>query len=131
MFVVDYVLANFDRHWGNFGVRMSTETRTCLHAVPIFDTSESLWCDRPLANNFSPYRMPHPMPFVQRIGEQLERHMDDMSWLDPAILNGFEDEVISVLELNRELAAIPGRLDGIRTALGRNAQAVTQLLDAH
>lgn len=127
MLVVDHMLANFDRHWGNFGVLIDAETRTWLRAAPIFDTGESLWCDRPLANDFSPYRMPHPMPFTRRINEQLERYASDLSWLDPAALDGFADEAISVLELNRELAAIPGRLDGIRTALQRNIDRVIEL----
>ena len=130
MLVVDHILANFDRHWGNFGVLMDTETRAWLRAAPIFDTGESLWCDRPLANDFSPYRMPHPMPFIRRIGEQLERYAGDLSWLDASALDGFANEAISVLELNREVAAIPGRLDGIRGALERNIQTVIKVTKA-
>ena len=127
MLAVDHILANFDRHWGNFGVLVDSETRDWLRAAPVFDTGESLWCDRPLANDFSPYHMPHPMPFIKRIGEQLERYAGDLSWLDPAALEGFADEAVSVLELNRELATIPGRLDGVHAALERNIQDVLAL----
>lgn len=68
------------------------------------------------------------MPFIRRIGEQPERYAEDLSWLDPVALEGFADEAISVLELNRELAASPSRLDGIKQALERNMRDVLMLM---
>lgn len=119
MLVVDHILANFDRHWGNFGILMDSESRTWLRLAPIFDTGEALWCDRPLANDFSPYRMRYPMPFIKAIGDQLARYAHDLSWLDMDALTGFADEAVDVLALNRAVSDIPGRLEGIHKAIER------------
>lgn len=130
MLVVDHILANFDRHWGNFGILMDTESRTWIRIAPIFDTGEALWCDRPLANDFSPYRMRYPMPFIRAIGNQLERYAHDLSWLELEALSGFADEAVEVLALNRAVADIPGRLDGIHAAIERAIEEVRAVQQA-
>ena len=38
MLVVDYLMANFDRHWNNFGLLIDTENREWLRPAPVFDT---------------------------------------------------------------------------------------------
>lgn len=83
------------------------------------DTGESLWCDRALANDFRPYtKALHPMPFSTDISSQLERYAENLGWLDPPqTLDGFADEAVELLTQNREVAAMPGRLEGIRAAL--------------
>ena len=49
MLTIDYLMANFDRHWNNFGVLIDSESREWLRAAPVFDTGEALWCDRELS----------------------------------------------------------------------------------
>lgn len=127
MLVVDHVMANFDRHWGNFGILVDAETRTWLRVAPIFDTGESLWCDRPLANDFSPHRMQHPMPCLRAISEQLGRYADGIGWLDGSALDGFADEAVGVLAQSPVIAGIPGRLDGIHAAIEKNVAEVLAL----
>ena len=127
MLVVDHIMANIDRHWGNFGILIDAETRTWLRMAPIFDTGEALWCDRALANDFSPYHMRHPMPFLRDIGSQLRHYARDLSWLDATSLTGFADEAIEALASCRACAEIPGRLDGIHAAIERNIQAVRDI----
>lgn len=95
--------------------------------APIFDTGESLWCDRPLANDFSLYRMAYPMPIVRAIGEQLGRYARNLSWLDADALDGFAEDAVEVLALNRAVAGIPGRLEGIHAALERNVNEVREV----
>ena len=127
MLVVDHIVANFDRHGGNFGILMDSETRTWLRVAPIFDTGEALWCDRPFANDFSPYRLAHPMPFIRSIGDQLGRYVRRTPWLDSAALDGFAAEAVEVLARNRVIADIPGRLEGIQAALERTVADVARL----
>ena len=64
------------------------------------------------------------MPFSTDISSQVERYAGDLGWLDPEALDGFVDEAVDVLACNREVAAMPGRLEGIRAALGRTVQDV-------
>ena len=47
MFACDYVLANRDRHWRNFGVMRDVETLRGTRLAPIFDTGSCLWSDVP------------------------------------------------------------------------------------
>ncbi len=44
MFTCDYILANQDRHWRNFGVIRNVETLEFTRLAPIFDNGTSLWC---------------------------------------------------------------------------------------
>lgn len=127
MLVVDHIMANCDRHWGNFGILIDSETRTWLRLAPIFDTGEALWCDRALANDSPPYRMPHPMPFLRAVDGQLARYARDLSWLDTDALDGFADEAVTILANCRSCADMPGRLDGIRAAIERNIDEVRKV----
>ena len=45
MFACDYVLANRDRHWRNFGVMRNVETLEGTRLAPIFDSGSCLWSD--------------------------------------------------------------------------------------
>lgn len=130
MLVVDHILANFDRHWGNFGVLMDSETRTWKRIAPLFDMGESLWCDRPFANDFSSYRMPHPMPFVRDATSQMERYVTSAPWLDASKLDGFAEDAVEILGRNPLVAGVPGRVGGIRGALQRNISEACKLAGA-
>ena len=63
MLVVDYLMCNFDRHWNNFGILMDSESRTWLRAAPLYDTGNSLWCDRTMAEGFGGYHFVTPGAF--------------------------------------------------------------------
>lgn len=87
MLVVDRLLANFDRHWGNLGILMDSESRSWLAAAPPFDAGGSLWCDRVFSGSICRGRRgTHPMPFSVRLDRQLERDAENLSWLDSGSL---------------------------------------------
>jgi len=46
MMVVDYLIANSDRHWGNFGFIRDADTLEWKDFAPIFDSGNSLWFDK-------------------------------------------------------------------------------------
>lgn len=46
MLTFDYVIANEDRNYGNFGVIRNVETLKVLGVAPIFDNGNSLWYDK-------------------------------------------------------------------------------------
>jgi len=46
MLVVDYLIANTDRHWGNFGFIRDANTLEWKGFAPIFDSGNSLWFDK-------------------------------------------------------------------------------------
>ena len=49
MMVLDYVIANEDRHFNNFGVLRDAETLEWIGFAPIFDSSSSLGFDKTAA----------------------------------------------------------------------------------
>ncbi len=46
MFVVDYLMLNTDRHMKNFGIIRNVETLQWQRTTPIFDTGQSMECDK-------------------------------------------------------------------------------------
>ena len=129
MLVVDYLMANFDRHWNNFGVLIDSESREWLRAAPVFDTGEALWCDRELTQPFGGYTTPRAdmmRPFARRIDDQVERHCQDLSWLDPSKLKGFSEQACDILLGNPFIANEPGRIDKIKAAIDLRIMALTK-----
>lgn len=49
MFIVDYIMANSDRHFGNFGFVRNPDTLEWLGLAPVFDTGSSLFYKNPTA----------------------------------------------------------------------------------
>ena len=43
MLLIDYVLGNEDRHWGNFGILRNIKTLDFVDVAPIFDNGNALW----------------------------------------------------------------------------------------
>lgn len=46
MFIVDYLMMNSDRHMKNFGIIRNVETLEWVRTTPIFDTGQSMECDK-------------------------------------------------------------------------------------
>jgi hypothetical protein len=93
MLVLDYLLANHDRHLRNFGLIRNVDDLTWRMA-PLFDGGSSLWCDRiPLRADNLDYVS---QPFVYDPDLQLSL-VKDFSWFAPEKLYGFIDFVIATL----------------------------------
>lgn len=46
MYLVDFIMMNYDRHMKNYGAIRNVETLEITRLMPIFDTGQSLNCDR-------------------------------------------------------------------------------------
>lgn len=46
LLVFDYLMANTDRHFGNFGVIRNVNTLEWICPAPVFDSGTSLWHDK-------------------------------------------------------------------------------------
>ena len=46
MYLVDYIMMNYDRHMKNYGVIRDVNTLSITRLIPIFDTGQSLNCDK-------------------------------------------------------------------------------------
>lgn len=112
MIVCDDIIANYDRHWRNFGLVRNVNTLACRPA-PIFDSGSSLWCNISLEelrageHSFTSAQF-HSSPAKQML------LVEDMGWFDGDKLEGFVDEAIEILSRNDALTA---RLPYLKEAL--------------
>lgn len=96
MIVCDYIIANYDRHYRNFGAIRNIVTLKWVGIAPIFDSGSSLWAIQPTSAIGSTYNC---KPFKASTEEQLKL-VNDLSWLDITKLESFEDEVETVFKMN-------------------------------
>ena len=94
MIVLDYIIANEDRHLNNFGLLRNAETLEWLGAAPIFDSGTSLGYDK-LAGQIRPGINLICKPFKKHHEEQLKL-VSSFDWIDFEKLNGIGDEINSV-----------------------------------
>lgn len=126
MFTCDYILANQDRHWRNFGVIRNVETLEFTRLAPIFDNGTSLWChaynilaeDSYIAKPFGPKDMAPD--------KQLSLFRD-YSWFDRGKLVGFPLEAKEILSHGND--GIQARLDVIESRIERNIGGVQRHIE--
>ena len=94
MIVIDYLIANEDRHFNNFGLLRNADTLEWIGAAPIFDSGTSLWYN--VSEKNIPYADVKCKPFKKTHGEQL-RLVSDLKRFDFSKLNGIEDEIMAIM----------------------------------
>lgn len=95
MLTLDYIIANEDRHYTNFGFVRNAETLKWLGAAPIFDCGTSLW------HNALDIGEPRKcQPFAKTHEEQI-RLVSDLSWFNAGTLKGLEQEISEIYSKSR------------------------------
>lgn len=100
MLICDFILANKDRHFNNFGVIRNVETLEFEKVAPIFDNGCSLWFDE---NDMYVGEFFLTKPFEEYEEKQVSL-VKNISWLDISKLDGFEEEVKEILLSNKLLS---------------------------
>lgn len=95
MMVLDYLIANEDRHQNNFGVLRNAETLEWLGAAPIYDSGSSLWFECPVESIRSSRKITCK-PFKTTHEEQI-RLVSSFDWLELSALDGVEEEIREIL----------------------------------
>jgi len=96
MIVLDYLIANEDRHQNNFGLIRNADTLEWIGPAPIFDSGSSLGYDK-LPNHILSSRNVECKPFKKTHAEQLKL-VTSFDWVDFEKLNGIEEEIRKVLD---------------------------------
>lgn len=99
MIVLDYIIANEDRHYSNFGAIRDANTLEWLGMAPIYDSGTSLGYDRP-ATAMNSIKWVQCKPFKTHHNDQLKL-VSSFSWLDLSKLSDIEDVVFSVFSDER------------------------------
>lgn len=120
MLVVDHLICNWDRHWGNFGVIADSDTRELVSIAPLFDMGESLWCDRVTQQIYKQYRCRYHMPFKKKIQQQFECYVEDITWLEPLNVNEITTIVLDGISKNPYAQVTPGFKDYVSSQLERS-----------
>lgn len=100
MIICDYILANKDRHFNNFGVIRNVETLEYLDVAPLFDNGCSLWYDE---NDIFVGDFFLTKPFEEYEAFQIKL-VKNFQWIDFSRLSGFTDEVKDILSQNKLLS---------------------------
>ena len=128
MIVFDYIIANEDRHYGNFGLLRDPETLEWIGAAPIFDNGTSLWHDRltsqiPTADLIC-------KPFKKTHGEQLSL-VTSFGWLDLSALDGIEDDIFSIFDDEKARKYIDsGRAEMITLQVRKRINRLSEIITA-
>ena len=91
MLVFDYLMANTDRHFGNFGAIRNVETLEWIGPAPVFDSGTSLWHDK-LTRAINPLSEIETKPFYSNASRQMEL-VSDFSWVPFEELRNLKDDI--------------------------------------
>ena len=92
MFLVDYILMNTDRHMKNFGVIRNVNTLKWEKTAPIFDTGQSMQCDKIVANmNFVTGTGKFFSNTNKKYDDILKTVLPDVGKIDVSLLDGLAD----------------------------------------
>lgn len=94
MMVLDYLIANEDRHFNNFGLLRSPDTLEWLGPAPIYDSGSSLGYDK-LTPQIRSGRNITCKPFKKTHQDQL-RLVTFFDWLDLSKLDGVDQDIREV-----------------------------------
>ena len=94
MLVLDYLIANEDRHFNNFGLLRSPDTLEWLGPAPIYDSGSSLGYDK-LTPQIRSGRNITCKPFKKTHQDQL-RLVTSFDWLDLSKLDGIDRDIREV-----------------------------------
>lgn len=128
MIVLDYLIANEDRHQNNFGLIRDANTLAWLGAAPIFDSGSSLGYDK-LAPQIRSLRFAECKPFKKTHDEQLKL-VTDFTWIDFAALEGIEPKIKAILDQAGEYLDAP-RKAAILSAFSARVEDVRTLAKSH
>ena len=127
MIVVDYLMANEDRHFGNFGILRDPESLRTIGFAPIFDTGSSLGFSQPTIWIKEGYDL-GCMPFKITHGEQIKL-VSSFDWLDLDSLDGIIDVVRDILDVDGSTID-PQRSQAIADYLERRISTLTGFIDS-
>ena len=96
MLTLDFIIANTDRHYNNFGLIRDANTLEFLSVAPIYDSGTSMWCKEQLSAIDAASLQIESKPFRSKHDKQIKL-VSDFSWLKLSALDGIEDEYAEML----------------------------------
>lgn len=130
MITLDYIIANEDRHFNNFGVLRNAETLEWIGMAPIYDSGSSLGYDK-RPGQIRAEKDVNCKPFKKHHEEQLKL-VQSFNWLELSRLNDIEDVVLRVYSEDTEENYIDeNRIDAVSTSIRKRIQNLEQIIREH
>lgn len=130
MIVLDYIIANEDRHLNNFGLLRNAETLEWCGFAPIYDSGSSLGYDK-LAGQIRGERDIVCKPFKNHHAEQIKL-VTDLSWIDFSCLADVEDLITQTLSMEGAEEYIEdNRVRAIADSVQRRIENLKQISMQH
>jgi hypothetical protein len=95
MLTVDYIIANEDRHYNNFGAIRNADTLEWIGFAPVFDCGTSLWHDNP-TTMIRPLAKAPSKPFRGSHDDQIAL-VGNFNWFDLSALDGIGEVFSDIL----------------------------------
>jgi hypothetical protein len=121
MLTVDYIIANRDRHYGNFGFIRDVNTLKWRGFAPIFDSGTSLWNNTAFVGRGTASK-----PFRESHEEQIKL-VNDLSWYDIGALDGIKEECEEILSLSRADGMTAERAEKIAAAVEKRCESIEHM----
>ena len=126
MLVLDYIIANEDRHFNNFGALRNAETLEWLGMAPIYDSGSSLGYDK-MPGQMRSEKDVICKPFKNHHAEQLKL-VTDFDWIDFDRLSDVDELISSVLSCEEAADYIDeGRIHAITESVQRRIGHLQEL----
>ena len=125
MLVLDYLIANEDRHFNNFGLLRNPDTLEWLGPAPIYDSGSCLGYDK-LTAQIRSGRNITCKPFKRTHQDQL-RLVTSFAWLDLSKLGGIEQDIREVFT-GAEKFIYKERVEAIASSVNRRIQTLGDFL---
>jgi len=122
MLTVDFIIANEDRHFNNFGVVRDAETLAWVGPAPIFDCGTSLWHNQ-FTQDIRPHAKQPSKPFRSDHAKQIQL-VTDFGWLDLSALRGIDEEFREIMQGYYDTA----RRDALCYGLRRRVEALGEIV---
>ena len=130
MIVLDYIIANEDRHFNNFGALRNAETLEWLGMAPIYDSGSSLGYDK-LPGQIRIGREVGCKPFKNHHEEQIKL-VCSFDWLDLSKLDHVDDIIREVLSQDtEEIYVDENRIRAITDSVKSRLQNLGQIASEH
>lgn len=137
MIVVDYIIANEDRHQNNFGLVRDANTLDWLYPAPIYDSGSSLGYDK-LTNQILSGKTIECKPFKKTHEEQLNL-VTSFDWIDFGALKGIDKDIKEVFanageyidenRVNAIVSSIESRIEYLQGIAISNRQTIDNIDD--
>lgn len=121
----DYLMANTDRHFGNFGVIRNVDTLEWIGPAPVFDSGTSLWHDK-LTRAITSLSEAETKPFYAKASRQMKL-VSDFSWIPFEDLRNIGNDVREIFVPTEFIDE--ERIDALARAVAERAEELEDMVN--